>query len=96
MTAIELSLAIKAAKRLPRPARSVTVHSKDVPGLSLTLTPRKDGSLLPKGVYRGHKGRFVVRVPCSDGDTKYRGTFPTVQAAFEAITKFALPTAGES
>lgn len=96
MNATELSLAIEAAKKLPKPARRVAVHSKGLPGLVLTLTPRKDGSLLPKGVYRGHKGQFVVRIPCGDGDTKYRGTFSSVEAAVKAIEKFALPTAGES
>lgn len=95
MTAAELSLAIAVAKKLPRPVQR-SKPAKASPGLSMVLTPRKDGSLLPRGVYRGHKGQFVVRVPCGDGDTKYRGTFPSVEAAVKAIEKFSLPTVSKS
>jgi hypothetical protein len=87
MSPNELSLAIAAAKRLPKPAtrQSVTVARQGAAPLTLEMTPRKDGSLLPKGVYRGYNGQFAAKVYCGQRTTKHIGMFPSVTAAVDAI-----------
>lgn len=95
MSPNELSIAIAAAKRLPKPAtrQSVTVARQDAAPLTLELTPRKDGSLLPKGVYRGYKGQFVVRLRRGKWNTRYVGTFLSMEKAVQAIEALQHPTA---
>jgi hypothetical protein len=91
MSPQELTLAIKAAKKLPKPAKKrKAIVSRAVPGceISFDTTQRRDGSELPRHVYRGYKGRFNVRVQI-DGEGHYLGTFPTTSAAVDRLREFS-------
>lgn len=46
MSPHELSLAIQAAKKLPKPKQ---------------ISPPRAGRTLPKGVYPGYKGQFIAK-----------------------------------
>lgn len=72
----ELDLAIAQASRLPRAVAP-----------AVPATVRRNGEVLPKGVYRGYKGQFVVMIR-HDGRTHYLGTFVKVSSAVDAITNF--------
>jgi hypothetical protein len=69
----ELNIAIAQATRLPKPQAATP------------KTVRRNGEVLPKGVYRGYKGQFIAMVR-ENGRTKYLGTFRKVETAEAAVT----------